>query len=123
MRTRSLPARAATGATLTLAACGGDDGGDSTATDSTDATTSTSASAAAGEMTAGEFMEASLPDEVTAIKQLVAEHPEECEGISLKGDTFYEAFAIDAAMASPDTPLSEIIGPSCQENLAGKGTA
>lgn len=124
MKLRSPLAVLATGAALTLAACGSDE--DSTGTDSvaTDATTFATASSSAGEMTAGEYMAASIPEMSQAVKDLVAEHPEECEGIDPKdGGKFQQAFAIDAAMAPPDTPLSEIIGESCQENLAGKGTA
>lgn len=116
----------AAGAVLVLAACGGDDGDGTDATTEQAATTTSvqTTSANPDEMTAGEYMAASIAEMTRVVKELVAEHPDECEGIDPKaGGKFQQAFAIDAAMASPETPLSEIIVESCRENLAGKGTA
>ena len=102
-------------AVFALAACGDD----AEAPVDAGATTETTAS---GEMTAGEFIAASIPDQVEAVEELVADHPEDCADVDPKaGGDFQVAFAIDAAQASPETPLSELIGPSCAE--AGNGTS
>ena len=66
--------------------------------------------------TAGDFLEASVPDQVKAVKTEVAANPD-CQGIDPKaGGEFQVAVAIDAASAPSDTPLSEIVGGQCSEN-------
>lgn len=108
---------------LVLTACGDD--GESTepapAATADTATTSTTA-ASGGEMTAGEWMAASIPDQQSTVEELVADNPDECGDVDPKpGGDFQVAFAIDAAQTAPETPLSEIIVESCAE--AGKGTS
>jgi hypothetical protein len=97
--------------TITLAACGGDD-------ETTSTTGASGASGAQGatvdaNMTASEFIAASIPDELAAVDQAVADN-DACSGVdTAPGGDFQVAVAIDAASAPPDTPLSEIVADNC----------
>ncbi len=90
---------------LGLAACGGDD--------ETTTASGTQGAASGGEMTAGEFIDASIPDEVAAVQE-AAEAAPECSGANTDaGSDFQVQVAIDAAQADADTPLSEIVAEAC----------
>ncbi len=96
--------------TLGFAACGGDDESTTTA-GATGATGAQGPSTAA--MTASEFIEASIPDEIEAVKQAVEDNPD-CDGVdTAPGGDFQVSVAIDAASAEPDTPLAEIVADNC----------
>ena len=97
---------------LGLAACG-DDEEPTPTTLATGATGVQGPSAGGEEMTAGGFLEASIPDQIEAVTQAAAENPE-CEDVDLApGSDFQVAVAIDAAGADPETPISEIVGDNC----------
>ena len=96
---------------LGLAACGGDDETSSATSTPTGATGAQSASG--GEMTASEFIEASIPDEIEAVTQAAEANPD-CAGADTAGvSDFQVSVAIDAASAEPDTPISEIVADNC----------
>ena len=64
-------------------------------------------------MTAGEFIDASIPDEVAAVQE-AAEAAPGCSGANTDaGSDFQVQVAIDAAQADADTPLSEIVAEAC----------
>ena len=57
-----------------------------------------------------------IPDQVKAVQDAVSANPE-CKGVDAKaGGEFQVAVAIDAASASSDTPLTEVVGGQCSEN-------
>jgi hypothetical protein len=95
---------------LGFAACGDDE----TTTTTDGATGATGAQGPPdGEMAASEFIEASIPDEIEAVKQAVEDNPD-CDGVdTAPGGDFQVSVAIDAASAEPDTPLSEIVADNC----------
>ena len=96
---------------LGFAACGGDEDTSSTTSVTTGAT---GAQGATGpELTASELVQASIPDEIEAVKQAVADNPD-CSGAdTAPGSDFQVSVAIDAASAEPDTPISEIVADNC----------
>ena len=100
---------------LPLSACGDDD--EDALTGATETTQSTTGSGAGGGITtAGDFLDASVPDQAKAVKAEVAANPD-CQGVDPKtGGEFQVAVAIDAASAPGDTQLSEIVGGQCSEN-------
>jgi hypothetical protein len=112
---------------LGLAACGGDDDEDTTSAVTTATTTPTGATGATGagdtgtgsasyDVTSEEFVAASLPDQVQAVQDYVADAPDECGGIDAKpGSDFQVAVAIAAASAEPDTPLPDVILAECEK--------
>ena len=125
-RTTPLLASALAAAVLALAACGGDDDEDTTSAATTATTTSgatgaTGADAADGsgasyDITAEEFIAASLPDQVQAVQDYVADASDECGGVDDKpGSDFQVAVAIAAASAEPETPLADVILAECEE--------
>jgi hypothetical protein len=95
---------------LGFAACGSDDETSPT----TGATGATGAQGPSdGDLSASEFIEASIPDEIEAVKQAVADNPD-CGGVdTAPGSDFQVSVAIDAASAEPDTPVSEIVADNC----------
>jgi hypothetical protein len=105
------------GALLTLSACGGDD--DEPATGATGAVgpTGTEGPATTGGIaTAGDYMDASIPDQGEAAQELAEADPD-CEGVDTQlGGDFQVAVAIDAASASAETSLAEIVNGQCNEN-------
>ena len=116
---RRLAATTAILAALALAACGGDD--ETTTTTTTSGTSG--ASGASGEtgsttgsdMTAGEFIDASLPDEIKAVEDIVATNPDACGNVDPKpGEDFQVSVAVNAAQASPDTPLEDVVLDECE---------
>jgi hypothetical protein len=113
---RRLPSLIAVLALLSLsfAACGDDD--DETTTAGATGTTGAQDGSSGSDLTAEEFIAASIPDEVEAVQELVAADPA-CEGVDAQaGGDFQVAVAIDAASAPPDTPLSEVVSGQCEEN-------
>lgn len=116
---RRLIVLSAVGATLFLAACGGDD---ETTSSSTAAGTSGASGAtglensgsSSGIETAGDFIAASLPDEIAVVKEVVADNPDECSGVDdAAGEDFQVSVAVSAATVSPDTPISEVVIGEC----------
>lgn len=95
------------------AGCGGDDE-TTTTTGATGATGAQGGQVAGGVSTAGEFIDAPIPDQVEAAQALVSSDPA-CEGVSAKaGDDFQVGLAISAASASPDAPLAELVTAECE---------
>jgi hypothetical protein len=110
---------------LALAACGGDDDDETTATPTTTAgaTGATGATGAEGapegaayDITAQEYLDASIPDQIKAMKEFVEDNPDECEGQDAEGGgNFPQGVGIAAATVEPDTPMSEVILQECTE--------
>lgn len=98
-------------ALLSFGACGG---GDETTTDTGASGTSGAQDVSPGDgMSAGDFIDASLPDQAAEVETLVIDDPD-CQDVNTKpGGQFQVAVAITAAQASPDTPLSEIVADQC----------
>lgn len=124
--TTALLALALMSVSLGLTACGGDDDEDTTSA-ATTATTTSGATGATGaddadgggagyDITSEEFVAASLPDQVQAVQDYVADAPDECGGVDDKpGSDFQVAVAIAAASAEPDTPLPDVILAECEK--------
>jgi hypothetical protein len=94
---------------LGIAGCGDDD-------ETTPATgTSGPAGSTSGDfMTAKQFIDASLPDQIEEVETIVGITPE-CEGVKTNED-FQVSVSINAAQAagaSPDTPLEDIVADQC----------
>ena len=105
-------------AALALGACGGDD--DTTVpTMTAGATGATGAQDGAGatyDITAGEFIQASIPDQIKAVQDFVADNPDACANVDPKpGDNFMQGVAIAAASGDTGAPLSEIITQECEQ--------
>lgn len=107
-------------AALALAACGGDDETTTSSTSTTPAGatgatgTADALSGAAYDITAEEYLAASIPDQIQAMKEFVEDNPNECAGEDAEGGgNFPQNVGINAAQAAPDTPMSEIILGEC----------
>jgi hypothetical protein len=103
---------------LALGACGGDD--DETTPAVTGATGATGAADTDGgasyDITAGEFIAGSLPDQVKAVEDFVADNPDACSNVDRKpGENFMQGVAIAAASGDTGTPISEIITQECEQ--------
>jgi hypothetical protein len=97
---------------LSFAACGDDDQETLTGT-----TSSSGSSASGGITTAGAFLDASSSDQESAVEDAVSAAGSVCNGVDTKAHgEFQNGVAIDAASASPDTPLSQIVSGQCAEN-------
>lgn len=106
---------AATALVITLGACGGDDEEPQATTGATGVTGADGIFASEIE-TAGDYMDASIPDQGEAV-QALAEADSDCEGVDTKlGGDFQVAVAIDAASAPPDTALAEVVSGQCNES-------
>lgn len=69
---------------------------------------------AAYDITAEEYLAASIPDQIQAMKEFVEDNPDECAGEDAEGGgNFPQNVGINAAQAAPDTPMSEIILGEC----------
>jgi hypothetical protein len=102
---------------LSFAACGGDDDEETPTIGATGATGATGAQgvAAGTDLTADEYIAASIPDQVEAVQDAVAADSA-CEGVDAEaGGDFQVDVAINAASAEPDTPLSEVVADQCAE--------
>jgi ABC-type glycerol-3-phosphate transport system substrate-binding protein len=104
---------------LALGACGGDDD-DETTPAATGATGATGAADTQGgasyDITAGEFIQGSLPDQIKAVEDFVADNPDVCANVDPKpGENFMQGVAIAAASGDTSTPVSEIITQECEQ--------
>jgi hypothetical protein len=97
---------------LGFAACGGDDETSSSSTTTPAGATGTQGTGG-GEMTASEFIAASIPDEIDAVTQAAEANPDCASADTSAGSDFQVAVAIDAASADPDTPISEVVAQNC----------
>ena len=98
---------------LVFAACGGGDDSSTTATTGASGASGAEGSTGGTEMTASEFIDASIPDEIDAVQQAVDANPD-CSGADASpGSDFQVSVAIDAASAAPDTPISEVVADNC----------
>ncbi len=109
---RSLIALAAALLTLAFASCGGDDETTTSAAGAS-GTSGAQGPTAGAEMTASEFIDASIPDEVAAVQEAAEASPGCSNANTDAGSDFQVEVAIDAASADPDTPLSEIVADAC----------
>jgi hypothetical protein len=66
-------------------------------------------------MTAAEFVDASIPDEVSAIKEAVKANPDCANVDASAGGDFQVSVAVNAATAAPDTPLTDVVAQTCTE--------
>jgi hypothetical protein len=99
---------------LSFTACGGDDDEEAATIGATGATGAQGVSAGT-DLTAEEYIAASIPDQVEAVKDAVAADSA-CEGVDAEaGGDFQVDVAIDAASTEPDTPLSEVVADQCAE--------
>ena len=96
---------------LGLAACGGDD--ESTSTTGATGTTGAQGLPGGAELTADEFIEASIPDQIEAVAQAAEDNPDCAKVDTAPGSDFQVSVAIDAASADPDRPISEIVADNC----------
>lgn len=114
---RSLFAVTAVLVLLSFAACGGDDDEETPTTGVTGATGATGAQgvSAGTDLTAEDYIAASIPDQVEAVQDAVAADSA-CEGIdATAGSDFQVDVSIAAASAEPDTPLAEVVSDECGE--------
>ena len=97
-------------ALVSFGACGGDD--EEPATGASGTTGLQDVSSASG-LSANEFIDASIPDQLSEVEDAVAADPG-CADVQVKpGGDFQVGVSIDAAQAPPDTPLSEIVAARC----------
>ncbi|HXV51782.1 MAG TPA: hypothetical protein VD765_01025 [Solirubrobacterales bacterium] len=108
---RCLAALTATFLALGFAACGGDD--ETTSTAGASGATGAQSTADTLDLTAGEYLAASIPDQLTAVEDAVEANPECAEVDTSPGGDFQVAVAIDAASADPDQALAEIVAENC----------
>ena len=97
-------------ALLALAGCGDDESSPSTG--ASGATGAQQAEPESG-MTAKEFIDAPIPDQLKAVRELVAADPDCAEVDASPGGDFQIAVAINAAEASPGTPLADVVADQC----------
>jgi ABC-type glycerol-3-phosphate transport system substrate-binding protein len=106
-------------AALALGACGGDDDDTTVPTTTAGATGATGAQDSDGatyDITAGEFIQASIPDQIEAVEDFIADNPDTCANVDPKpGDNFMQGVAIAAASGDTGAPLSEIITQECEQ--------
>jgi hypothetical protein len=126
-RIAAMLAAALVAASLALAACGGDDDDDTTSAATTSTTSVSGATGATGsddsasggatyDISAGDYVAASLPDQVKAVQDYVADAPDECGDVDTEGGSdFQVAVAINAATVEPDTPLADVILEECEK--------
>ena len=94
---------------LAVGGCGGDD--EPTTDTGASGATGAGSSSSGGFSTAGKFIDASLPDQIDEVKAIVGITPE-CEGVNPNED-FQVGVAINAAQATPSTPMTEIVAAQC----------
>lgn len=95
---------------LHVSGCGGDD--DTTSTTAASGTSGAQGSAAGG-MTAKEFLDASIPDEVAAVQEAADANPACADVNTDAGSDFQVQVAIGATEADPGTPISELVANNC----------
>ena len=96
---------------LGLAACGGDD--ETATTTGASGITGAQEPATGTETTAGDFMDASIPDQIQAVQEAADANPECAAADTAAGSDFQVGVAIDAAGVDPQTPLAEIVADNC----------
>jgi hypothetical protein len=98
---------------LFIAGCGGGD--DSTSSAAAGPTGATGAQGTAGGtgMTAKDFSDASIPDQVAAVQEAADTNPVCADANTDAGSDFQVTIAIELAKADPDTPISEIVADNC----------
>jgi ABC-type glycerol-3-phosphate transport system substrate-binding protein len=106
-------------AALALGACGGDDDDETTPTTTAGATGATGAEDTGGasyDISAGDFIAGSIPDQIKAVEDFIADNPDVCANVDPKpGENFMQGVAIAAASGDTGTPLSEIITQECEQ--------
>ncbi len=96
---------------LAFGACGGDDEAESNGGAS--GAIGSQGSSSGDFMTTKQFIDAAIPDQVDEVKTIVGITPE-CAGVDPSpGSDFQVAVAINAAQASPNTSLEEIVADQC----------
>jgi hypothetical protein len=104
---------------LALGGCGGDDEDTTTPTSTAGATGATGAADTGGasyDITAGDFIAGSLPDQIKAVEDFVADNHDVCANVDPKpSENFMQGVAIAAASGDTGTPLSEIITQECEQ--------
>jgi hypothetical protein len=116
----TIAAAALVAGALALGACGGDDDEDTATPTTTGGATGATGAADTGgasyDLTAGEFIAGSLPDQIKAVEDFVADNPDLCGNVDPKpGDNFMQGVAIAAASGDTETPLSEVITQECEQ--------
>lgn len=98
---------------LLVAGCGGgDDSTSSTPVGASGATGAQGSSGGSG-MTAKQFIDASIPDEVAAVQEAADANPA-CAGTNTDaGSDFQVTIAIEVTKADPNTPISQIVADNC----------
>jgi ABC-type glycerol-3-phosphate transport system substrate-binding protein len=96
---------------LGLTACGGDD--ETATTTGASGITGAQEPATDAEITAGDFMDASIPDQIQAVQEAAEANPECADADTAAGSDFQVGVAIDAASVDPQTPLAEIVADNC----------
>lgn len=104
-----------TAAALALSACGGDDDEPETgASGPTGATGAQGVATSSGIATAGDYLEASIPEQGEAVQELADAEPA-CEGVNAKlGGDLQVGVAIAAASAEPATELAGLVASECE---------
>lgn len=96
---------------LGAAGCGGGD--DTTSTPAPGASGTSGPQGSGGGMTAKEFLDASIPDEVAAVQDAADANPDCSATNTDAGSDFQVQVAIDSASADPNTPIAEIVANNC----------
>ena len=94
---------------LGAAGCGGGD--DTTSTPAAGASGTSGPQGSGGGMTAKEFVDASIPDEVNAVKEAVEAAGSPPLPTPARAATSRSTVAVDATTAAPDTPLDRRAWP------------
>lgn len=93
---------------LALVACGDDEGSSSGASGAS----GPHGAGSTAELTAKEFNEAPIPDELEAVEDLAAANPG-CAGVDARSEGFRQRVFIAAVQASAQTPMAEIVAEQC----------
>ena len=100
-------------AALALGACGGSSDTSSSTTAGASGVSGAQGATANAEMTASDFVNAPIPDQLKAVDDAVKQTPE-CQGVDASpGGDFQVNVAIDAASADPSTPISQVVADNC----------
>jgi hypothetical protein len=93
--------------------CGGGDDTTSTPAAGASGTSGPQGSGSGGGMTAKEFLDASIPDEVAAVQDAADANPDCSATNTDAGSDFQVQVAIDSASADPNTAIAEIVANNC----------
>jgi hypothetical protein len=100
---------------LGISACGGGDSSSSTTPVGASGASGAQGATPASAMTASEFVDASVPDEVNAVKEAVKDNPDCAAADAGAGSDFQVSVSVNAATAAPDTPLTDVVAQTCNE--------